>query len=155
MNPKKCAFAVNMGKFLGVVVHREGIMIDDTKAAAVKGMSPPRNPDQLRSFIGKVSYLRRFIPGLAELTSPMMRLLKKNVPFCWGKECKTGFRRIKEVLTAPQLMTPPVPGKPLLMYIAVTEKSLGALIAQEKEGVERPIYYLSRLTRGAECNFAN
>ncbi|KAL5549472.1 hypothetical protein UlMin_004703 [Ulmus minor] len=45
MNPKKCAFAVNMGKFLGVVVHREGITIDDTKVAAIKGMSPPRNPD--------------------------------------------------------------------------------------------------------------
>ncbi|KAL5547360.1 hypothetical protein UlMin_007047 [Ulmus minor] len=51
-------------------------------------------------------------------------------------------------------MTPPVPGKPLLMYIAVTEKSLGALIAQEKEGVERPIYYLSRMTRGVECNYS-
>ncbi|KAL5549334.1 hypothetical protein UlMin_004565 [Ulmus minor] len=51
-------------------------------------------------------------------------------------------------------MTPPILGKPLLMYIAVTEKSLGALIAQEKEGVERPIYYLSRLTRGAECNYS-
>ncbi|KAL5566386.1 hypothetical protein UlMin_029550 [Ulmus minor] len=39
------------------------------------------------------------------------------------------------------------------MYIAVTENSLGALIAQEKDGVKRPVYYLSRLVRGAECNY--
>ena len=36
MNPKKCAFAVNMGKFLGVVVHCEGITIDDTKVGRLR-----------------------------------------------------------------------------------------------------------------------
>ncbi|KAL5547542.1 hypothetical protein UlMin_002773 [Ulmus minor] len=40
------------------------------------------------------------------------------------------------------------------MYISTTERSLGALIAQEKGGIERPIYYLSRLVRGAECNYS-
>ncbi|KAL5556767.1 hypothetical protein UlMin_039003 [Ulmus minor] len=40
------------------------------------------------------------------------------------------------------------------MYIAATENSLRALIAQEKDGIERPIYYLSRLVRGAECNYS-
>ncbi|KAL5537853.1 hypothetical protein UlMin_045641 [Ulmus minor] len=51
-------------------------------------------------------------------------------------------------------MIPPEPGQPLLLYIAVTESSLGALIAQEKDGVERPVYYFSRLVRGAECNYS-
>ncbi|KAL5538673.1 hypothetical protein UlMin_045885 [Ulmus minor] len=51
-------------------------------------------------------------------------------------------------------MIPPTPGRPLLMYISTTERSLGALIAQEKGGIERPIYYLSRLVRGAECNYS-
>ncbi|KAL5559112.1 hypothetical protein UlMin_035323 [Ulmus minor] len=51
-------------------------------------------------------------------------------------------------------MIPPEPSQPLLLYIAVTESSLGALIAQEKDGVERPVYYLSRLVRGAEYNYS-
>ncbi|KAL5548759.1 hypothetical protein UlMin_003990 [Ulmus minor] len=50
-------------------------------------------------------------------------------------------------------MIPPEPGKPLLLYIATTDKSLGALIAQEKSGSERPVYYLSRMIRGAENNY--
>ena len=153
MNPKKCAFAVSMGKFLGVVVHREGISADEAKATAVRQMPSPTSQDQLRSLIGKVSYLRRFVPGLAELTNPMMKLLKKDVPFQWGPDCEKGLARIKEILTAPQLMIPPELGKPLLLYISVTDKSLGALIAQEKGGVERPVYYLSRMVRGAECNY--
>ncbi|KAL5545837.1 hypothetical protein UlMin_005524 [Ulmus minor] len=51
-------------------------------------------------------------------------------------------------------MVPPEPGQPILMYIAATENSLGALIAPKKDGIERPIYYLSRLIRGAECNYS-
>ena len=143
-----------MGNFLGVIVHREGITIDEAKATAIREMPSPKNQDQLRTLIGKVSYLRRFIPGLAELTSPMTKLLKKDITFCWGDDCKKWLQRIKEVLTAPQLMIPPEPGQPLLLYIAVTESSLGALIAQEKDGVEMPVYYLSRLLRGAECNYS-
>ncbi|KAL5556094.1 hypothetical protein UlMin_038330 [Ulmus minor] len=77
MNPKKCAFAVNTRNFLGVTVHRKGITVDEAKAAAIRGIPSPANQDQLRTLIGKISYLRRFISELAELTSPMMRLLKK------------------------------------------------------------------------------
>ena len=45
MNPKKCTFGVNMGKFLGVIVHREGITIDEAKAAAIREMPSPKNQD--------------------------------------------------------------------------------------------------------------
>ncbi|KAL5574607.1 hypothetical protein UlMin_016306 [Ulmus minor] len=51
-------------------------------------------------------------------------------------------------------MIPPESDQPLLLYITVTESSLGALIAQEKDRVERPVYYLSRLVHGAECNYS-
>ncbi|KAL5571320.1 hypothetical protein UlMin_020917 [Ulmus minor] len=78
MNPKKCAFGVSAGKFLGVIVHKEGIGIDRQKATAVREMPPPQDQKQLKSFIGKVSYLRRFIPGLAELTGDMLKLLRKG-----------------------------------------------------------------------------
>ncbi|KAL5562140.1 hypothetical protein UlMin_031887 [Ulmus minor] len=50
-------------------------------------------------------------------------------------------------------MVPPEPGKPLLLYITTTNKSLGALIAQEKDGNEKPVYYLNRMIRGVECNY--
>ncbi|KAL5547953.1 hypothetical protein UlMin_003184 [Ulmus minor] len=78
MNPKKCAFGVSAGKFLGVIVHKEGISIDRQKATAVREMPPPQDQKQLKSFIGKVSYLRRFIPRLAELTGDMLKLLRKG-----------------------------------------------------------------------------
>ena len=81
MNLKKCAFVVSMGKFLGVILHRKGIFPDEAKAMAIREMPSPTTQDQLRSLIRKISYLRGFILGLAELTSPMTRLLKKDVLF--------------------------------------------------------------------------
>ncbi|KAA0058370.1 uncharacterized protein E5676_scaffold1359G00130 [Cucumis melo var. makuwa] len=48
----------------------------------------------------------------------------------------------------------PVPGEPLILYIAAQEMSLGALLAQEKEkGKERALYYLSRTLVGAVVNY--
>ncbi|KAG5524128.1 hypothetical protein RHGRI_030950 [Rhododendron griersonianum] len=47
-------------------------------------------------------------------------------------------------------MIAPQPGKPLILYLTSTAKSIGALLVQEIEGVERPVYYISRKIQGAE-----
>ncbi|KAA0039306.1 uncharacterized protein E5676_scaffold169G00990 [Cucumis melo var. makuwa] len=49
----------------------------------------------------------------------------------------------------------PIPGKPLILYIDAQERSLGALLAQEKEkGKEHALYCLSRTLVGAEVNYS-
>ena len=70
MNPSKCAFGVSLGKFLGFLVHHRGVDLDPTKAEAIATLSPPTTLKELRSFVGNVSYLRRFILGLAEILKP-------------------------------------------------------------------------------------
>lgn len=86
MNSLECAFRVSLGKFLGFTVHRKGIDLDPAKTKAIEGMEPPKSTKQLESFLGKVSYIRRFIPALAELLEPFQRLLKKDVSFKWTNE---------------------------------------------------------------------
>lgn len=51
-------------------------------------------------------------------------------------------------------MVSPTKGLPLTSYLTSTNKSIGALLAQEIEGTERPVYYLSRLLQGAESNYS-
>ena len=81
MNPFKCAFGVSSGKFLGFLVHSKGIDVDPTKATAIATMRPPATVKELKSFLGKVSYIWRFIPGLASITSAFTKLLKKGQSF--------------------------------------------------------------------------
>ena len=70
MNPMKCAFSVTAGKFLGCLVYRQGIEPDPAKRKEITNMPRPSTQKELKSFLGKVSYLRRFIPTLAEITYP-------------------------------------------------------------------------------------
>ena len=57
MNPLKCAFGVSTGKFLGFLVHNRGIDVDPAKATVIATMRPPVTVKELKSFLGKVSYI--------------------------------------------------------------------------------------------------
>ena len=65
------------------------------------------------------------------------------------------LKKIKNVLSSLATMIPPILGKPMILYLTSTEKSIGALLPQEHEGIENPVYYLSRLIRGAKCNYSS
>ena len=78
MNPLKCAFGVPAGKFLGFLVHQRRIDVDPSKAQAIATIKPLTTVKELKSFLGKLSYIRRFIPGLAAFTTTFTPLLKKG-----------------------------------------------------------------------------
>ena len=151
LNPLKCAFMVSSGKFLGFVVRHRGIEIDPSKIKAIQELPPPRNLKQLRSFQGRLAYIRRFIANLSGKIQPFTRLTKKDVPFQWDMSCQRAMERIKQYLLNPPVLSAPIPGKPLRLYTTALEGSLGALLAQEnEEGKENALYYLSRMLVGAE-----
>ena len=91
MNPMKCAFEVFVGKFLGFLVHHRGISVDLVKATAIATMKRPTTVWELKSFLGKVSYIRRFVPGLASVTTGLSKLLKKGTAFTSGTEQQEAF----------------------------------------------------------------
>uniref|UniRef100_A0A2N9FUQ4 RNA-directed DNA polymerase n=1 Tax=Fagus sylvatica TaxID=28930 RepID=A0A2N9FUQ4_FAGSY len=128
MNPLKCAFGVSAGKFLGFLVHQRGIDVDPAKASAIATMKPPTTHKELKSFLGKLSYIRRFIPGLAA---------------------------VQDIMTKLPTVCAPISGKPLRLYLASNSRAIGALIAQENDnGVEQPIYYVSRTLKDAESRYS-
>ena len=86
MNLMKCAFGVSTGKFLGFLIHHRGISVDPAKATAIATMERPTTIRELKSFLERVAYIRRFVPGLALVTSGLSKLLKKGAKFTWGTE---------------------------------------------------------------------
>ncbi|XP_028109700.1 uncharacterized protein LOC114308334 [Camellia sinensis] len=103
-------------------------------------MPPPHSQKALKNFLGKVSYLRRFIPALAEITFSFGTLLKGNQKFEWLQEHQQAFDVVKKALTMIALQ----PNKPLLLYLMSTPRSIGALLVQDVDGIEKPVYYISR-----------
>jgi hypothetical protein len=57
MNPRKCAFGVSAGKFLGFVIHEHGIEIDTDRIKSIRNVGPPTCKVEVQKFLGKVNYL--------------------------------------------------------------------------------------------------
>ncbi|KAL0448542.1 UNVERIFIED_CONTAM: hypothetical protein Slati_1410600 [Sesamum latifolium] len=106
----------------------------------------PRNIHELKSLQGKLAYLRRFILNLVGRCQPFSRLMKKDLPFEWDEACDKAFKSIKSYLMKPPVLVAPIHGRPLILYVAAQERSVGILLAQKNdEGKENALYYLSRM----------
>jgi hypothetical protein len=99
MNPRKCAFGVPAGKFLGFIIHEHGIEIDPDRIKSIQNVGPPTCKVEMQKFLGKVNYLRRFISNLAgkiDAFIPILRL-KNDAEFTWGTEQQEAFDLIKKI----------------------------------------------------------
>ncbi|CAL8175771.1 unnamed protein product [Prunus armeniaca] len=104
--------------------------------------------------MGRLSYIRRFIPGLVAMMSVFTPLLKKGKPYIWSQECQEAYQQVQQLITKLPMMRAPIPGLPLKLYLAATNTVVGTLLAQDDHGgEENPIYYVSRQLRGAETRY--
>ncbi|TYK06432.1 uncharacterized protein E5676_scaffold163G001350 [Cucumis melo var. makuwa] len=155
MNPLKCAFGVTSWKFLGFIVRHHDIEVDHSKIDAIQKMPSPKNLHELRRLQGRLAYIRRFISILAGRCQPFQKLMRKDAVFDWDQSCQNAFDSIKKYLLNPSVLSAPAAEKSLILYIAVQETSLEALLAQENDkGKECALYYLSRTLTGAELNYS-
>lgn len=156
MNPQKCIFGVSAGTFLGFLVHKLGIEVDKSKARSIIAAPPPTSKKELQSFLGKVNFLRRFIAnsaGKIQPFSPLLRL-KGEEKFIWDEEHQRAFDSIKAYLAKPPVLVPPIRGRPLKLYLAATDRSIGSFLAQDNDqGKERAVYYLSRVLTPVEQRY--
>ena len=155
LNPNKCDFGASLGKLLGFIVSQRGIEVDPAKVQAIRDMSTPQIEKQIRSFLGKVNYIARFIAQLTATCDPLFKLLKKDAKIEWTNECQAAFKKIKQYLLNPLILVPPTPGYPLILYLVVQETSMGCMLGQvAKPGQkEWAIYYLSKKFTSCEINY--
>jgi ribonuclease HI len=146
LNPNKCAFGVTSGKLLGFIVSGRGIEIDPAKVQSIRSMPAPRTEKEIRSFLGRINYIARFIAQLTATCEPLFKLVRKDVKIKWTEDCQKAFDKIKEYLLNPPILVPPTPGRPLILYLTVQEASMGCMLGQQDETgkKEQAIYYLSK-----------
>ena len=78
INFQKCEVGKNTIEWLGFKIIPQGITPLITKTEAIMKLEHPKTLKQLRSFMGSIHHLIKFIPKLAELTEPLRPLLKKT-----------------------------------------------------------------------------
>ena len=130
--------------------------MDPEKVQAIVDMPPPKNISQMRSLQGYLQSIRRFISQLVARDQPFNRNLHKGVKCIWNDECKRSMDQIKKYLANPPILMPPIPRKPLILYVSATKSALGALLAQlDEHRKEREIYYISRTLFSYEVNYTS
>ena len=87
LNPNKCISGARSGKLFGFIVSQKGIKVDPAKVQAIRDMPTPQIEKQIRSFIGKINYIARFIAQLTATCGPLFKLLKKDAKIEWIDEC--------------------------------------------------------------------
>lgn len=79
LNPKKSLFSLEEGKLTGHIISKEGIRIDPNIVEAILEIDPPINKKEVQSFIGRINFLRIFIPNLAEILRSITNMLNKDI----------------------------------------------------------------------------
>jgi hypothetical protein len=154
LNPKKSHFTVEEGKILGHIISKEGIKIDPSRVEGILKIDTPRSKKEVQSFLGKVNFLRRFIPNLAEIIKHITCMLRKGNEIKWNPEAKKSFEDIKVALTkAPVLASPDFTKYFLLFSFASEHTIVGVLLQKDEQDFEKPIAYFSRTLRDAPLRY--
>ncbi|GKV50913.1 hypothetical protein SLEP1_g57592 [Rubroshorea leprosula] len=153
LNPLKCTFAVESGKFLGYVVSKKGIEANPEKVEAVQQMEPPRTVKDVQRLTGRVAALHRFIAKSAERCLPFFKALQEPKNFQWTEACQQAFDELKQYLASAPLLSKPVDGESLYLYLGVTAEVVSSVLLREENKNQKPICYVSKVLQGAEQNY--
>jgi len=142
LNPAKCVFGVEGGKFLGFMLTHRGIEANPDKCSAILDTQSPTTLKEVQSLVGKLTSLSRFLPRLAEKIRPIVKTLKKADRFQWSDECEKTFAEIKAAVSSTPILQKPTPGGGLLLYISPFEDAISAALVQQED--QKPVYFVER-----------
>eukprot|EP00253_Pinus_taeda_P016277 PITA_16277 len=133
LNPKKSLFAMDEGKILGHIISKDGIRVDPTRVEAIQQIEQPRNKKEIQSFNGKLNFLRRFIPNLAEHLREITSMLKKDSQVKWTEEAVKSFNLVKLALSSALILISPDYTQDFILFSFASEHTLAAVLMQKRE----------------------
>lgn len=154
LQPDKCEFLRKEVAYLGHIITQNGVKPNPDKIAAVRNYPIPKNPKQIKQFLGLIGYYRRFIPNMSKVAKPINNLLKKNTPFVWTSEHQRAFENLRDCLCNEPILRYPDFKKPFIVTTDASNQALGAILSQGEIGKDLPIAYASRALNQAETNYS-
>jgi len=153
LNPEKCVFGVEAGKFLGFLFTDRGMEANPEKCVAILAMRSPISVKEVQQLIGRMTTLSRFVSAEGDKGHPYFQCLRRNSRFIWTRECEETFLKLKEYLASPQVLCKPRLGTPPRLYFTVTDQAISSVLVQEQDQVQKPIYFVSKVLQGPEVRY--
>ena len=162
LKPTKCDLFKQQINYLGHAVSKEEVSTDPEKIAAVTEWPQPTTVTEVRSFLGFVSYYRRFIPNFSKVAKPLNQLLqnlegtpsqKKKFKVYWGPEQQEAFETLQKLCTESPILAYADFKAPFVLHTDASGDGLGAVLYQIQDGQKRVIAYASRSLSKSERNY--
>ncbi|GJV30616.1 hypothetical protein Tco_1387064 [Tanacetum coccineum] len=133
----KCEFWLREVQFLRHVINGNGIHVDPSKIKAVKNWKAPRNPSEVRLFLGLAGYYLRFIENFSKIANSLTILTLKCKTFDWGEEQELAFQTLKDKLcNVPVLVLSDGP-EDFVSVIYTDHKSLQYILSQKELNIRQ------------------
>ncbi|GJY35668.1 reverse transcriptase domain-containing protein [Tanacetum coccineum] len=153
LNWEKSHFMVKEGIVLGHKISKNGIEVDKAKIDVIAKLPHPTTVKGIRSFLGHAGFYRRFIQDFSKIARPMTRLLEKDTPFFFSKECIEAFQTLKKKLTEAPILIAPDWDLPFELMCDASDYAIGAVLGQRKTKHFQPIHYASKTMTEAESHY--
>ncbi|XP_072066967.1 uncharacterized protein [Arachis hypogaea] len=110
LNPEKCAFGIQKGKFLGFLLTNRGIEANLDKCQAILNMQSPKTIKEVQRLTGCLATLSKFLPAAATRSYHFFKTMEKSDKFIWTEECEKAFSKFKHILGSPPILKKPEQG---------------------------------------------
>ena len=117
-------------------------------------MPVPKDLAQLRFFLGATQFYSKFIPNPSDITGPLHKLTRKGATWKWGTEQEKSFKKLKEMLSAENVLAHFNPDLDIGISCDAAESRLGAVLFHRyPDGSERPIANVSKTLTSTQMKY--
>ena len=146
----KCLLGQHSVTHLGFHYSAKGVAPSEEKTKTIAEWPVPRSAKQLRSFIGFANFYRNFVPGFADISSPLNDLTSKTAAFTWTPKHQTAFDTLRQSLMSPPILDYPQQQDHFTLTTDASDVGLGAVLTTSRGTV---IEFASRALTSAEQKY--
>ena len=150
LNREKSQIKRNSITYIGHTLSSEGIKPDPKKVKAVTMMKTPQSKDELRRFLGMITYLGKFMPNLSQSTEALRHMIEADTEWKWSEEHEKCYNNLKHLATSTPVLQYFNTSKPLTISVDASIQGLGAALMQDN----LPVAYASRTLNKSEKRYA-
>lgn len=151
----KCEFLFTEISYLGYTIKANGITLNDEHLKAIANYPIPRNLKQLQSYLGLLSYFRRFIDNFALVSKPLYSLMKTKTAYVWTPECDDAFQVFRNLLVSSPILAIYSPELETELHCDASSYGFGSVLLQKQpqDNKFHPIAFFSKRTTPQEAKY--
>ncbi len=146
-------------KYLEYLGHQIGcgqVAVPEVRVRSMADFMKPVTKKQLRSFLGSMSYYRKFVEGFAKMSALLTLATSLSSPsrVNWTEEMTSAFKQMRESLCVRVVLFVPVRSDLFCLYTDASGDGVGACLHVIRGVDELPVAFYSRQLKKAEKNYS-